>query len=151
MASIKCAHCKRHHSTVSEVRQCAQGSPSKPVSNVVPMKRRDDSHDVPEGHYGLVSRSTGDTVMFRVDKPSEGRWRGYTFVKIWDDDAGDWVAVRAPEQRQSILSSIAQNVSAASKRYGVLTGVCGVCGHKLTTKVSRTKGIGPVCEKRLSA
>jgi hypothetical protein len=134
---------------VSEVRECAQSALDKVTTNVVPMVRKSDSYDVPEGFYGLVSRKDGETVRFRVDKPSEGRWRGYTFVKQLDD-AGE-TPVRDASRRQMILRAIASDIRAAYARYGKETGICGCCGRKLTTKVSIKKGIGPVCEKRFSA
>lgn len=34
--------------------------------------------------------------------------------------------------------------------YGIETGKCSICGRELTSKISKIKGIGPVCEKYFS-
>lgn len=35
------------------------------------------------------------------------------------------------------------------KAYGIASGKCGMCGHKLTTPESLKRGIGPTCAERL--
>lgn len=40
-------------------------------------------------------------------------------------------------------------LNSAILSYGIETGRCSMCGRELTDKVSKIKGIGPICEKNL--
>lgn len=99
---------------------------------------------VPAGRYALDR--DGAIRFYRVDRPEEGRWAGYTFVRV---QAGDnsW-AIRGDE-KAAVLAAIAADPQAASARYGQELGACGVCGRTLTDAESRTRGIGPVCAERM--
>jgi hypothetical protein len=101
---------------------------------------------VPAGRYA-VPGDDGVIKFYRVDKPTEGTWAGRTFVKVRAGD--DWLPVRYATARQGILRKIGEDVRAASIRYGLELGQCGVCGRTLTNPESIAKGIGPVCEGRL--
>lgn len=101
---------------------------------------------VPAGRYA-VEGEDGTLKFYRVEKPAEGPWAGRTFVKVQAGD--DWHPVRYAQARAGILRKIAKDVRAASIRYGLELGVCGVCGRTLTNADSIAKGIGPVCEGRL--
>jgi len=101
--------------------------------------------DVPAGHYALVNSNDGKTYFFKVDRPTEGRWAGYTFVKRISGD--NELRVDRAESRQ-ILAGIARNPLEAAVRYGHEKGVCSVCHRGLTDETSRTLGIGPVCLKK---
>lgn len=93
------------------------------------------------GHYAYTF-SNGVTRFFRIDVPTKGKWKGYTFVKR---QAGDDYLPMSPGQRATILSLIEQNPEAASALYGQKIGRCGVCHRTLTDEDSRARGIGPVC------
>jgi len=53
-----------------------------------------------------------------------------------------------PEQQSSIVAS-ASNPEAAAKAYGLRTGECSICGHKLSKSESIGLGIGPICRTRM--
>jgi uncharacterized protein DUF6011 len=102
---------------------------------------------VPEGRYAIWNEEAGCIRFYQVQKPTEGRWNGYTFVKVMASDETWPVKDRA--KREAILAEIAKDPKAASLAYGREIGACGVCGRTLTDPDSIDKGIGPVCAGRL--
>lgn len=96
---------------------------------------------VPSGHYAIITESV--TKFYRVDAVTEGRWKGYTFVKAQASD--ELHNIRNPKVRLEILTAIAADVRGALIRYGMEIGKCGVCHRTLTDPISRTYGIGPKC------
>lgn len=101
--------------------------------------------DVPEGRYA-IDGADGSTAFYRVDRPTEGKWAGFTFVSAQASD--DFWPVKNREAKAAILAAIARDPHASSVRYGRELGVCGVCGRTLTDEASRAAGIGPVCAAR---
>lgn len=100
---------------------------------------------VANGYYALEAEH-GATAFYRVDSPTEGKWAGFTFVKIV---AGpDEHNIKNPGIRKSIITRIAANPLAASTLYGQKIGRCGVCHTRLTNEESRERGIGPVCASK---
>lgn len=102
--------------------------------------------DVPAGRYA-VEGDDGELKFYRVDRPTEGRWAGYTFVKV---QAGDEFH-RLPSRRteEGVLAKIAADPKAAAVAYGKAIGRCSSCGRTLTNNISRELGIGPVCGGRV--
>jgi hypothetical protein len=108
-------------------------------------KKDEPKVDVPAGRYCLDL--DGRTVFVKVDRPTEGRWAGYTFVR---PQRSDFFGDRFDRQTQAkVLATIAQDVTAHLIRYGVELGECGNCGRTLTDETSRAVGVGPDCRKRL--
>lgn len=107
--------------------------------------------DVPAGRYA-VTGDDGTTDFYRVDRPTEGRWDGYIFVKLLlGGPHGNPREERIPMRNvQTILDKIAKaGPKAASIRYGKELGSCGVCGRTLTNPESIERGIGPVCSDKM--
>lgn len=98
-------------------------------------------HDVPAGRYA-VDTEEGHLAFYRVDRPTEGKWAGYTFVKVQASDELHRVRGQAAK---AVLAKIAVDPQAAMLRYGQEIGECGHCGRTLTDETSRARGIGPVC------
>jgi uncharacterized protein DUF6011 len=96
--------------------------------------------EVPAGRYAVEHEGT--LKFYRVDRPTEGRWAGYTFVKVQASD--DLYPVRG-RAAASVLTAIAADPREAMLRYGREIGSCGHCGRTLTDDASRAAGIGPVC------
>jgi len=94
---------------------------------------------VAAGRYALIQ--DGVTKFYRVDRPTEGKWAGYVFVKV---QAGDDFWPIKGAGKDAILAAIAADPDALA-RYGRELGICGVCGRTLTDEESRARGIGPVC------
>lgn len=101
--------------------------------------------DVPAGRYA-VKGPDGEFVFIKVDRPTDGRWKGYTFVKR--QSGGNYINVRGNEA-QDILHAIAADPNQAMRMYGILLGKCGHCGRALTDAESRAAGIGPVCAGKM--
>jgi hypothetical protein len=102
---------------------------------------------VPEGRYA-VDGDDGNLKFYHVDRPTEGKWAGYTFVKV---QAGDeYYPVKGKGPREAVLAKIAEaGIEAAMLRYGREIGACGHCGRTLTNPESRELGIGPVCRAKM--
>lgn len=92
------------------------------------------------GHYAV---EVDDTLVFvKVDRPTEGRWAGYTFITRQLSDE----YVRMPRAlADRIKLAIAEDPKAAAIRYGHELGKCAICGRTLTNEASRAAGIGPKC------
>lgn len=100
--------------------------------------------DVPQGRYAVEEK--GEIKFFRVDRPTEGRWEGWTFLSIQASD--ELIPIRNPVRVHGILKSIAKDPLEASAAYGRHIGACGVCGRTLTNPDSRRRGIGPICAEK---
>lgn len=102
-------------------------------------------NQVPEGRYAVDMG--GKLRFYHVDKPTEGRWAGYVFVKVQASD--DLHPVKRPDSLISIFRAILIDTTEAMARYGREIGRCGRCGRTLTDEVSRSRGIGPDCWTKL--
>lgn len=104
--------------------------------------------DVPAGHYAVPSpRLDQDLDFYRVDRPTEGKWAGRTFVKRVVGGHPD-VNIRGAEQRDALARILAAGVMDARKTYGRELGACARCNRHLTDELSRRRGIGPDCWTR---
>ena len=110
--------------------------------------------DVPAGRYA-VEGSDGTTDFYKVDRPTEGRWAGYVFVKLLIASGGHGVESLseqriAPVASRTVLGRIAEaGVQESMQRFGREIGSCGHCGRVLTNEDSRALGIGPVCAGKM--
>lgn len=100
---------------------------------------------VPAGRYALKEED-GVTRFYRVDRPTEGRWAGYVFVKIQASD--DLHPIKDRSRKAAIIAAIEEDPRGAAILYGQEIGSCGVCGRTLTDETSRAYGIGPICRER---
>lgn len=108
---------------------------------------RVDSQNVVEaGRYALVAPD-GVVKFYRVDRPTEGKWAGWTFLKAQASD-DEW-PIKNADEKARILAEIAEDAHGAMIRYGHEIGCCGRCGRTLTDETSRAAGIGPECAKIL--
>lgn len=101
--------------------------------------------DVPAGRYAVETEdgAVNTLAFYKVDRPTDGRWAGYVFVKHIVSDEEQRMSQAAGK---AILAKIAAaGPEAASARYGHEIGKCGVCNRTLTNDESRARGIGPVC------
>lgn len=97
--------------------------------------------EVPAGRYAVDIN--GVLWFVHVDRPTEGRWAGYTFVSR--QLSSDTMRVNRAQQAL-VLSAIAEvGAREAAIRYGHELGHCAICGKELTNESSRAAGIGPKC------
>lgn len=105
---------------------------------------QDQLPDVPAGYYALRNVQPHQPIsFFQIDRPTEGRYAGRTFVKHLQSDTR--VRVTGSDM-VNILKLIFADMRAAASLYGSKIGKCPRCHRKLTDDVSRTRGIGPDCE-----
>lgn len=103
------------------------------------------AEEVPAGRYAVDTEdgAVNALAFYKVDRPTEGRWAGYVFVKLMVSDSEERLS-RATQT--AVLAKIAAvGAEAAAARYGHELGRCGMCDRTLTNDESRARGIGPVC------
>lgn len=123
------------------------GTCPEPVP-VTPTVQPDPLPFVPAGYYAYPSTdSRNDLTFVCVDRPTKGRWVGYTFVK--------WVIGGRPDSRvpvgqvADVLDTIIEEgIEDCAERYGIEIGQCYACNRHLTDEVSRGMGIGPECRRK---
>lgn len=109
--------------------------------------------DVPAGRYAITGED-GTTDFYKVDRPDQGKWKGYVFAKLlvasggFGDDLSEQ-RLSFPQTKSVLVRIEADGVEDAMKRYGRKLGVCGHCGRTLTDNESIELGIGPVCAGRM--
>lgn len=107
------------------------------------------TNEVPEGYYAVTSLSgANDLDFFAVQKPTEGKWAGYTFVK---QVVGGKPEFRVARDRVALVLKAIEDAGhdEAAKLYGQEIGRCGKCNRTLTDETSREIGLGPVCRESL--
>jgi len=103
--------------------------------------------DVPEGHYAVASETgNNDLDFFRVDRPTEGKWAGRTFVKRVVGGKPDF-GVRGEAAVKVCERIVAAGVREAALLYGQEIGRCCRCNRHLTDEDSRAFGMGPDCRQ----
>lgn len=65
--------------------------------------------DVPEGRYAVIEQDV--IVLLRVDRPTEGKWAGWTFVR--ESPGG---LIRGP-RRDALLGAIESDIEGAAAMY----------------------------------
>lgn len=105
-----------------------------------------DLPDVPAGHYAIASKGDNDLMFVRVDRPTEGKWAGRTFVKMIVGGHPD-ASIRGAQATDVLARIVEAGPAEAATLYGTEIGRCHVCNRTLTDEVSRSLGIGPECRK----
>lgn len=109
---------------------------------------------MPEGRYALevvVEIEWGDKEwrFYQVDKPTEGRWAGYTFIKQLIGAPGQYRKENVNAViRDNILKRIEEDPKQAMIDYGLQSQVCGRCSSPLSDKDSLARGLGPDCARK---
>jgi Family of unknown function (DUF6011) len=98
--------------------------------------------DIPAGRYAVLNPE-GVLQFYSVDKPTRGRWAGFTFLSVWASDERH--PIKDQVYKKKVLSAIGKDPKAAAERFGQEIGACAICGRTLTDATSRKIGIGPVC------
>ncbi len=85
--------------------------------------------------------------FFRVERPTEGKWAGKTFIK---EQAGDAFYPIEPKARgYSYLTEIARDHEEAGRLYAFLLRKCYRCNRTLTLAESRERGLGSDCAQKV--
>lgn len=116
------------------------------------------SWSMPSGRYAVKVPRGGpqendhEWRFFLVDKPTDGKWKGYTFIKrlIGGGDNGDYRKVDMPAaSRNNTLNDIEADWQQAMIDFGKQSGSCGHCGRALSNEDSLARGIGPICAGKM--
>lgn len=108
---------------------------------------RELAASIPGGRYA-VRNASGQFEFYKLDKPTEGRWAGYTFLKVQASD--EFHPIKSAARMISVFGGIIDaGVKESSTAYGHQLGSCGVCGRTLTDAESIAAGIGPKCASRM--
>jgi len=111
-----------------------------------PAKAKDDNYGIPSadalptGRYAIDS-ADGELTFYRV-------WRGTRnpdYVKVYLLHGPDETEIPFGKGLVTITQAIASDAAGAAIRYGHEIGACSVCAKRLTNRVSRALGIGPIC------
>jgi Family of unknown function (DUF6011) len=103
--------------------------------------------DIRAGRYAVEDPDDGVLKFYHVDRPTDGRWKGYTFLKVRASDT--LYPIRDRQHMHRIMVEIGKNPKEAMLRFGREIGACGHCGRTLTNEESREYGIGPICRGKM--
>lgn len=164
---MKCGNCKLDHPAVTDVRACyaqagkltaTQPAPDRSMSPVERIRaaaaklpneetmRYAIQRVVALGEFAGMAQH--DWKFYRVNRPTEGKWKGYTFVRV---QAGDETfPIRNLAEVASVLEAIALDPKQAALNYGLQLRHCSNCGKRLTNPESIAAGIGPICANKLN-
>lgn len=116
----------------------------KPIAaakNLQAAKAAAPTTDLPAGRYA-VEGLDGTVMKFQVDKPTTGKWAGWTFLR----NLATGEAIRDRDEKAAVLAELeAAGLLESAKLYGKVTGECGICHKTLTNPDSIAAGIGPIC------
>ena len=130
-------------------------APARPAPAWDPSKgtiAREALEAIPSGRYFV------DGTFLKVDRPDNGRWAGFIFVKVIRNISGSFEDVRrvailnpesasgrVDESHRLAVEALASDPKAAAVAFGMKTGSCCICGRTLTDPESVKAGIGPIC------
>lgn len=160
LKAIPVAKCCQH---ADEDHQAGVGCTARLDAEVwCPCKRRQDA---PTPGAGTIDRAAleaipagrylvGETFV-RVDRPAEGQWAGFVFVKVSKDADGDGHraallnpnarTAKVDEAHRSVVEALVEDAWSHAIAYARSQHACGICNRKIETKESIERGIGPVC------
>jgi hypothetical protein len=102
---------------------------------------------VPDGKYATIGvTGPGRVEFWSVEKPTEGKWAGRTFINSLTGAPGDW---RRNRPSRAVMDTVADILLAdpqkAATLFGHKTKTCGKCGSPLSKVQSRAAGYGQTC------
>jgi hypothetical protein len=111
-----------------------------------------------EGAYAVTDPADGKLRFLEVDRPDEGKWNGFIFVKVRASDELHKLGTQSPRygtyagKAPALVGVLAamdkDTLQQAAIRFGLEIGECGFCRRSLTDEDSRGLGYGPVCAGR---
>lgn len=137
-------------------------APAKPVAPRQVREGGKAKYDVPSGYYATPSLTgNNDLDFWKIERPTEGKWTGYTFVKRvigGHDDTAIPRASRKKVKSEKVNSRVTQEAALAKitefgtqkahELFGTELKFCRRCGIHLTDETSRSLGIGPDCRSK---
>lgn len=127
--------------------QSADGDPEG-YGDPKPARQTGPLPDVPEGHYAIPSLTgNNDLDFFRVDRPTEGGWKGKTYVKRVIGGKPD-KNIRFSQYREVLQTILNTGIQESGMMYADKIGRCYRCNRHLTDEESRARGLGPDCASK---
>lgn len=117
-----------------------------------PNSAKDAWPEIIESRYALCVDKEQDVWRFyEVNKPTRGKWVGYTFVVQLIGSPGDYRKQRLGQKvAVNILKDIMKvGVEQAVSDFGLKSETCGICHSPLSNDESIKRGIGPHCAAKL--
>jgi hypothetical protein len=147
------AEAERGYNVKPDSREVSRGPVATERRNPPPMSA---FAKMSEGYYATRSMTgNNDLDFWRIDKPSKGRWAGYTFVKRIVGGGTD------SEMQSFQLSNIQQRLACqaimdmgpdeSQTLFAAEMTRCIDCGRMLTDKISRDERRGPQCRAKQAA
>ena len=115
---------------------------NKPSQQALPLPEKHQIPELPRSGYAIDY--DGQLRFYHVDRPTKGKYEGWTFVRERRSDGSKKLHY---SQMLPVLEIIARNPVEAAERFGRELGECSCCHKSLTDETSRARGIGPVCAK----
>ena len=108
---------------------------------------------LPEGgSYYAVPNADGKLTFLKVDRPKDGKWGGWTFVRQYLGGQGPAQRLGCAKPGQgysgqwpSLMEKVLADPKGAAQTFGQELGKCARCHADLTDETSRAQGLGPVC------
>lgn len=124
-----------------------EGTASKCITRLLALKNKptETSIAVPAGRYA-IDNEQGELRFYQVWRPKDNN----TIVQVYVLHGPDSTRVPGRAAELSILGKIeAAGVREAAIRFGQEIRQCSNCGRRLTNRISRELGIGPICGGRM--
>lgn len=144
IASIKAGLQDRSTRGASQMIEALLALPKKSSAPAYPARTNADIPEVPKGRYA-VENDEGELRFYKV-------WRGDrnpAYFKLYVQHGPDESEIPFRSALSILQKIVDAGIRAAAIRYGHEIGACSNCGRRLTNRVSRELGIGPVCGGRM--
>jgi hypothetical protein len=122
---------------LSAPRKVVMADPADPTTKVAP------------GRYAVYGQD-GTVDFYQIDRPTQGKWEGYTFIKLLVGSVGDFseTAVRGAAARTVAQKILDAGVEESARLFGQKTRHCGHCSSPLSNPQSRAAGYGDTCASK---
>jgi hypothetical protein len=148
---------KPHYLAMLDAEALDKTEASQLISQLVGFKRKEGSgeyafvkptvEELPAGRYAVIKDGDENEVRFYQV------WRGTKYgkpdlIKVYVQHGPDDSELPCRTAMVICKLIIHQGVLECAQRYGREIGSCYRCGHRLTNRISRKLGIGPICGNR---
>lgn len=113
-----------------------------PVTEAIAKKQNADKPDVPAGRYAVES-DEGELRFYKVWVSKKG------YIKVYVLHGPDSTEMPYKSGLGILRKIESDGVEQAAIRFGQEIGACSNCGRRLTNRISRELGIGPICGGRM--
>lgn len=101
------------------------------------------------GVYAVVDPEDDRLKCYKVDKPDQGKWQGWTFLKVHHSD--DMYPCKNPTYRRRVFFEILKDAEAAGRKYAEIMKKCRKCGRAIHDQDNPyyEQGYGPECGSKI--